>query len=253
MLHKGLWKFCVKQIEPYVTKFYGVLPARVDFLKELYGLPDEKCELLVMGADDVFVNEASEPKIRDSIRKKYGIRADDFLIMTGGKIDAWKTQTLLLMKAVSNIPEEKVRLIVFGSVSDELQDKVNTLVDGKKVQFIGWMSSKASYELFASSDLVIFPGRHSVFWEQVAGQGIPMIVKDWKGTHHVDLGGNVRFLRNDSVDEIKNNIEDLFTHKMKYEQMKNVAENKGKKYFSYFEIAKKAIDFSEKKVGGRDL
>ena len=39
-------------INPYVNKFYGVLPARVDFLINEYKLPKNKVELLVMGADD---------------------------------------------------------------------------------------------------------------------------------------------------------------------------------------------------------
>lgn len=53
-----------KKIEPYVKKFYGVLPARVDFLIDVYNLPKEKCELLVMGADDDLVKKNEKPEIR---------------------------------------------------------------------------------------------------------------------------------------------------------------------------------------------
>ena len=42
-----------------------------------------------------------------------------------------------------------------------------------------------------------------MFWEQVAGMGIPMVCKYWEGTTHVDCGGNVKFLYRDSVEEIK--------------------------------------------------
>ena len=156
-------------------------------------------ELFVMGADDELVEKAAQAEVRDRIRKKYNILDDDFLVMTGGKIDAYKTQTILLLQAIRNIDNDKVKLVVFGSVSDELKDEVNSLVDGVKIQYIGWINTKDSYDLFASADLVVFPGRHSVYWEQVAGQGIPMIVKDWNGTHHIDLGGNVEFIKEDSV------------------------------------------------------
>ena len=37
--------------------------------------------------------------------------------------------------------------------------------------------SKDSYDYFEASDLVVFPGCHSVMWEQVTGQGKPMLVK----------------------------------------------------------------------------
>ncbi|MCQ2754260.1 MAG: glycosyltransferase [bacterium] len=242
ILHKIIWRRCAKKIEPFTKKFYGVMPARVDFLKEVYRLPEEKCELLVMGADDDLVKSASLPQVREKIRKQYGIKDSDFLIMTGGKIDAYKTQTLLLMQAVKEIKNENVKLIVFGSVTEELTEKLKSLCDGKRIMYIGWIESKDSYKYFASSDLVVFPGRHSVFWEQVAAQGIPMLVKDWQGTHHIDLGGNVRFLQTDSVTEIKKEILDITENKEKYDLMKSVAVNKGMKIFSYKDISMRSIE-----------
>lgn len=241
LLHKGLWRYCANKIEPYTKKFYGVLPIRVDFLKDIYKLPSEKCELLVMGADDELVEKAKNSGAREKIRRQYGIAEDDFLIMTGGKIDQWKTQTLLLMQAVQNISDPHVRLIVFGSVTQELMDQVKALADGRKVQYIGWLQSKDTYEYVEAADLFVFPGRHSVFWEQVAGQGVPMLVKDWPGTHHVDIGGNVRFLTQDSVEEIQSEIERLLDNPDEYDKMKSVAEKKGMQMFSYRDIAKRAI------------
>lgn len=241
ILHKIIWKHYAKKLNPYASKFYGVLPARVDFLTDVYGLPKEKCELLVMGADDEMVEATAKPEVAHAIRKQYGIADDDFLVMTGGKIDMFKQQTLMLMEAVRNIPNAKVKLLVFGSVVPELKEKVNALADGKKVQYIGWVQSVESYKYFAAADLVVFPGRHSVFWEQVCGQGKPMLVKDWPGTHHVDLGGNVRFLTQDSTDEIRQQIEILVNNPAEYQEMKTVAQEKGMKTFSYRDIAKRSI------------
>ncbi len=240
VLHRMFWKKCARTINKYAIKFYGVLPARVDFLKSEYGLPDNKIELLVMGADDECVEAASRADVRNEIRKRYNLREDDFVVMTGGKIDAYKTQTLLLMEAVSRIDNPKIKLIVFGSVTPELKERVTSLADGEKIQYIGWVQSKDSYAHFAASDLVVFPGRHSVFWEQVVAQGIPMLVKFWDGTTHVDCGGNVKFLRKDSAEEIKDNIEQLvFTEQ--YSQMMEAA-NKAKTSFLYSDIAKRSIE-----------
>lgn len=100
VFYKIVWRYMAQMIEPYTTKFYGVLPARVDFLKDIYKLPTEKCELLVMGADDEEVERAATIENQKGVRNDLGISKDDFLIVTGGKIDEWKTQTLLLMDAV---------------------------------------------------------------------------------------------------------------------------------------------------------
>ena len=225
-----------------MSKFYGVLPARVDFLTNVYGIPKEKCELLVMGADDELVEKAADRDSVMRVRRKYGVEDSDFLIMTGGKIDAAKKQTLLLMEAVRRIEDKNVKLIVFGSVIPELTDEVKRLADGEKVQYVGWIKADESYQYFAASDLVVFPGRHSIFWEQVVAQGIPMIVKRWAGTQHVDVGGNVVFLDTDTADEIKDKIEQILSDKEKYLEMKRVAGSKGSEIFSYRHISRAAIE-----------
>ncbi|MFS0774810.1 glycosyltransferase family 4 protein [Neobacillus sp. 3P2-tot-E-2] len=242
VLHKILWRHCAQIIKPYTTKFYGVLPARVDFLIDMYRLPKEKVELLVMGADDERVEQAASPQVRQKIRDMYGIAEDDFLIVTGGKIDEFKMQTLLLMEAINQINNSKIKLVVFGSVTNELKEKVHALCDGNIIQYIGWIKAEDSYDYFSTADLVVFPGRHSVFWEQVVGMGIPMVCKYWDGTTHVDVGGNVEFLHKDTVEEIKSKILSILNDKEKYEFMKATAKEKGIEVFSYKKIARRAIE-----------
>lgn len=242
ILHRIIWKYCAHKIEPYTSVFWGVMPARVDFLIHLYDLPKDKCKLLVMGADDELAEKAKDQVVQKKTREKYHIKEDDFLIVSGGKIDPWKTQTILLMKAVKELRRDNVRLIVFGSVVDELKQKVQNLADGDRIQYIGWQNAEDSYRLFATADLAVFPGRHSVYWEQVAGQGIPMIVKDWEGTHHVDLGGNVIFLHEDSKSEIYAVLERILSDRNLYGSMKKIAETEGPQVFSYGRIARKSIE-----------
>ena len=241
LLHGVVWKRCARRIAPYVSKWYGVLPARVDFLRNIYGLPKEKTELLVMGADDEKVAHALKPDVRASIRSRYGIGENDFLIMTGGKIDMAKQQTVLLMRAVNQLQQDNVKLLVFGSVIPELRQKV-TENCSENVQYIGWVQSEDSYDYFAAADLVVFPGRHSVFWEQVAGLGIPMVCKYWDGTTHVDVGGNAVFLHHDSSDEMKKVLDDIIRNPEQYARMKRTAVEKGMKAFSYDYIARKCLE-----------
>ena len=231
-----------RRLIPYVKKFYGVLPARVDYLQYVYRIPANKCELLLMGADDDLVEQANTPAVRKNIREKYNIAPDDFLVITGGKIDLAKTQVLMLMQAVRNINNERVKLLVFGPVVDELRERFDGLVDGRHVQYVSYVEGIETYKYFAASDLAVFPGRHSVFWEQVAGLGIPMLCKKWDGTTHVDLGGNVHFLTHDSTQEIQSEITNLVNNPKEYEFMKSVAQQEGMKVFSYKNIAKQSLE-----------
>lgn len=215
----------------------------MDFLIDLYGLPQEKVELLEMGADDEKAEAALDKQKIKNLRKQYGISDKDFLIVTGGKIDLAKQQTLLLMEAVKKLDKTySAKLIVFGSVVDELKEKVEKFSDGDTVQYIGWVKSDDSYQYFAAADLVVFPGRHSVFWEQVVGIGKPLIVKYWDGTTHVQVNGNAAFLREDSVIEIENTLKKLLDdNKTIYRQMLSSAQGEAKKRFSYKEIAMRSI------------
>lgn len=238
ILHKIIWKRCAHIIEPYTSKFYGVVPARVDFLKEMYDLPAEKCELLVMGADDDAVEKALRPEVRAERRHAYGVADDDVVIVTGGKIDHNKPQVLKLMRAVNGISDDRIKLVVFGSVTDELKAEFErNLTD--QVIHIGWRKSEDIYEDFAAADLVAFPGLHSVLWEQAVGMGVPCLFKHIKGFEHVDLGGNCLFFEKDDEEEYKACIMRALDQ---IDEMKRIAQEKGMKTFSYREIAKRALE-----------
>ncbi|WP_407269713.1 glycosyltransferase [Radiobacillus sp. PE A8.2] len=240
LLHKVIWKKYAQMIEPYVKKYYGVLPARVDFLVDMYKLPKSKVELLVMGADDEKVEEAKKSNSKHAIRKNNGITENDFLIITGGKVDDNKTQIMLLMRAINEINNCNLKLIIFGSVSPKYEDEFNSLLS-ENVIYIGWINPKDTYKLFNAADLVVFPGLHSVFWEQVVGLGIPTVFKWMKGFTHIDLGGNCKFLYQDSVSEMKELIIDIKNNSKLYNNMKYVSETKGMEEFSYKKIALKSL------------
>lgn len=238
ILHGCIYKRCAKKIEPITSRFYGVLPARVDFLTNVYKIPKEKVSLLVMGSEDEKATSATDVENIRKKREEIGVSANEFLIVTGGKIDLAKTQVLLLMDAVNELSIKNIKLVVFGSVVSELEEEIQKRLSDR-VQYIGWLNADESYNIFGASDLVCFPGRHSVYWEQVAGIGKPMVVKYWEGTTHVDCGGNVRFLYEDSKDEIKEVLSDILNEDV-YNKMSKAAID-SKKIFMYGDIARRCL------------
>ena len=146
------------------------------------------------------------------------------------------------MQAVAELNNDNIKLIVFGQPKDDMKEIVEKYSKDKNIFCIGWIESDKAYDYFLASDLAVFPGTHSVLWEQACACGIPGLFKDWEGMRHVDLGGNAEFLYEDSVDEIKEKISEIYNDKEKYARMKKVAEEKGIKTFSYREISKRAIE-----------
>ena len=186
-------------------------------------------------------SEVSTNEIRMNSRKKMGINEDDFLVVTGGKINWARPETLNLMEAINYVKSSKVKLIVFGKVSDDLKERFEELCKNPNIQFVGWLNSEEVHRLMASSDLVVFPGLHSVLWEQACALGIPCIFRDLEGVHHVDLDGNAIFLKDVSSASLAKEINDLLSSESKYQLMKEVSQTRGRMNFSYLDIAKRSI------------
>ncbi len=241
ILHGIFYRHCAKSIIPFAGKFYGTLPARVDFFKKVYGTPEDKTELLVMGADDFYVARAKETGQRDIIRKKFNVSDDTFLLVSGGKFDSVKKDILNVMRAVMELSRDfNVKLLIFGSVMSEDGFKVefDSLCDGETVQYAGWIKGCESYNYFEAADLIVFPGRHSVLWEQAVGQGKPCLFRHFPGHTHIDLEGNCGFLHDCSESEIKSQINSCIIN---YDSMLEVAGRKGLEVFSYYKIAERAL------------
>ena len=203
----------------------------------MYKLPGEKVQLLTMGVDDELALLAKQEGTMSETRSRYGIMKDDFVIVTGGKIDEAKWQVLNLMQVVQKMD---VKLFVFGSVSEGIKGKFMELAKDN-VHYVGWLDEGEAYKLFAIANLVVFPATHSVYWEQVCGQGIPMIVRRWRGFEHLDLEGNLLYLEDDTIEELVNKMNMVF-EPGKYQFMTEVARNKGMETFSYKKLAKKSIE-----------
>ena len=188
ILQKVIYGHYLRAAVKYCNKFWGVTPWRCQYLHDVYGIPEEKIGLLVMGGDDDYIHLSQQDTIRRNIRQKLGLNEDDFLLITGGKID--KTKNIhLLIKAVKELNINNLKLIVFGQPNDEMSGIIENISSDTHIRYIGWIESTKVYDYFIASDLAVFPGTHSVLWEQAAACGIPMIVKDWEGMHHVDVGG----------------------------------------------------------------
>lgn len=237
-VHLYIYGHWMRKAVPFTQKFWGVTPWRCQYLREVYKIPENKIGLLVMGGDDDKIRFEDMPRLRKDIREELSLTDKDFVVVTGGKIDSTKN-IHLLMQAVSEL-EGKAKLIVFGQPNNEMENIINELSKDGNIRFLGWIPSDKVYDYFLASDLAVFPGTHSVLWEQACACGIPCVFKDWEGMHHIDVGGNCEFLHKDSTEEIKEVLSEIIGDKEKYYGMKQAAE-KSKKDFFYSEIAKCAI------------
>lgn len=225
--------------------FYGVVPARCDFLHDMYGIPLSKISLLPMGAFDEDMQLEKKEAIRNEVRKQYGITPNDFLIVTGGRIEPRKN-IHVLAEAVKRSGFKNIKMLIFGSIKDEMKEIFEKL-ESDRIQCIGWQPSNRVYRFFYAADVVMFPGLHSVLWEQAVASQVPCAFSKIKGFEHVDIGGNCILMEGKSVDYYQPLIEKLYNDKDYYKDLCEKARNEKSKQFLYSHIAQKVIeDINEK-------
>lgn len=243
ILHRIIYRMYVHHTIPHTQKYYGTLPARVDFYVNYYGTPKEKTDFLPMGINDMEIDFGKRDIVRKQLREKWGIAPDDFVIVTGGKIDERKNIHILL-EALSNIKSAKVKLLLFGSVTDNVKEQIDSFISSdKRIAYAGWISASETYKYFFAADLACFPGTHSTLWEECVGYGIPAIFKRWKGITHVDRGGNCIMLEDVNTQKLFHILNRIITDENLYTFLKEKARSQDvMDFFLYSKIALKAIE-----------
>lgn len=230
-----------KYANRYVSKVYGVTPWRKAFAEEYYGIPKDKTDVLIMGADDEYLDIEHREERRKEIRDMYGFSADDFVIVTGGRIDKAKNIDKLVTVCVG-LKQKGVKLLVFGSVSPDFKTVFNKALAGaENITYIGWIDSSKVYPYFFAADLIVFPGGHSVMWEQACASKTPCVFNYWDGMEHLNNGGNSILIPLHTNEEIRDMIEGLL-HSDAYAAMQAAALSEKTNIYRYSEIAKKSLE-----------
>lgn len=231
-------KICIK----HYSRIFGVTPWRIIYASKVYKIPLNQIELLPLGGDTDIIEWDKKQEIRTLVRRKYSIKNSDFVIVSGGKMDEQKNIHSLI-EGVAEINKSDIKLIIFGSLADEYKEQITNLLYqyNEKVHYIGFLTTLEIYNLFIAADLAVFPGGHSVLWEQAIACGLPAVFKWWPGMEYLDVGGNCIFLKSANSQEIRNLLEDLLIDFNKILIMREVARSKGYSMFSYREIAKTSL------------
>lgn len=237
----SLWRYCWKKWIPYFSHVYGVTSWRTDFAHNQYGIPKEKLDTLIMGVDNDRLPVDRE-KVRKEVREKLGLSEDDFVFVSGGKFDARK-RIIEAMTAFCSCTMPHIRLVLFGSVAQEIEMQFNQFLNqDKRIKYVGYIPSAEAQRYFMASDFGLFPGSHSVLWEEAAGCGLPCIYSTFTDHDHLQVCGNcIQLAPNSDSYEISKVIAQIVDDENYYNTLRKNA-TKAAPSFYYSEIAKKSIE-----------
>ena len=163
----------------YIDKIFTIVPEGMKFMNEIYGISYSEMEMLPLGCDYDLCEEVRQKSDKNQLRKNLNIEADDFVIITGGKLNQNK-KTDILIDAVRLLNNPKVHLMIFGECDDpSFYQLLKNKAEGLNVHFLGWLNTKEILEMMNIANLAVYPASQSVLWQQSIGMYLPLIIGNY--------------------------------------------------------------------------
>lgn len=249
ILHKIIRKyFFMNPIRKHISMFYPIVPGSTKFLKEVYKIPENKMEVLPLGADIDLVEEIRSLGKGKEIRNKLQIPQDSIVIFTGGKFTPAK-KTELLLKAFEEINDKNLHLIIVGDADEYNQEYKQKLLNisnnNPNIHYIGWLDNKGVYEHISAADFAVFPASQSIVWQQALASGLPLIVGNTgeQSVQYLNEFGAIVELEDVEItkDNIKKHIENLLYTNNELNIRKQMALKTSSKYLNWNHLINKTL------------
>lgn len=162
-----------------VVLFLPVTLSAKRVLQSEIRVPDEKCELLPLGANtEVFRHSDS---LRASRRRELQLDNDEFIVISTGKLLPEKKMTLLI-EAFAQVAtdKERMKLLIVGSgPADYIQEIMSTAERlGVRESLIlrDFVPNDVLPSFYNAADLGVWPGLPSITVIEAAATGLPVIL-----------------------------------------------------------------------------
>lgn len=187
---------------------------------ETYGVSRNKMVRMHYPIDvDVYsVAYKNKHELRHTIREKYGIPADEFVIAVVGKLVTWKNQDHLI-DLLLNLEKKGKKAHAFilgsGSTMDVLNEKAAQL-KVNKVHFTGFVDPLELPSYYAAIDTYVHPASiepHSLAISEAIYMGCPVVLSDTCGsygeTDDVQVNKNGYVYHFGDIEELSQKIQKL--------------------------------------------
>lgn len=174
ILHKLFYNFIIHKCLKDIDKCFYITEETKKFLENYYKIPKEKLEFYPLGG---FIKEENlKSIIRKKIREDLKILNNDIILIHSGKLDKLK-RTKEILKAFMNVKNEKLHLLIIGSIPDEERNDLESLINlDKRIKFLGWKSGEELLDYICASDIYVQPGSQSATCQNAVCCGLPIIL-----------------------------------------------------------------------------
>lgn len=230
--YKVFNRFIVRKIKKNVDKFLYLSYESKTFLQEVYGLSDRETEFYPLGGN--LLEPDRKLLFKEIVRTKLGLDNSDILIVHSGKF-AKEKRTKELLDSFSSVAGKHLRLILIGSIPEEMKSVLLPLIEAdKRVVFLGWMSSDELIKYLAAADLYVQPGTQSATMQNAICCGTPVALYPYP-SHKPYISGNGLLIKNES--DYRAMFSDLVSNKLDLSAMSGASYTIARELLDYKKLA----------------
>lgn len=174
ILHKLFYKKIMNKCIKNINKIFYISEETKYFLENFYKIESKKLEFYPLGG---FIREGKEKlNVRKKLRESLKISEEDIILIHSGKLDRLK-RTREILEAFISIKNEKLHLLIIGSIPTEEKNDLERLINlDKRIKFLGWKSGEELLNYICASDVYVQPGSQSATCQNAVCCGLPIIL-----------------------------------------------------------------------------
>lgn len=223
--------FFAELINSKTDKFIAVQEKTEDVMRDYYGVK-KNIHVIPLGTDTERFKFNNNERLK--IRKKYGIKNNDFVIIYTGKLIESKGVEILF-QAFNNLCKDKsnIRLMIVGQGSSEYTTNCVSKLEEKcrdKIVWIEFQRPENLYKYYSASEVGVWPLQESTSMNDAASNSLPFIANDTLGDKTRISNKNALLYKKGDHQELAKKIEYLYNNPMARKIMgkrgRELAENK---------------------------
>lgn len=232
ILHKLFYKNIIRKALPYIDKIFYITYECEKFLKDMYQIPDTLMEFYPLGGEIVFSEKYNS--LRSSTRTRLSLDSNNILIVHAGKMDNEK-RTIEVINAFSNTTNVNFRLILLGTLLDEIKEEALKLIEAdERISYLGWQNPEQMKEYLCAADLYLQPGGQSSTMQNALCCGCAVALYPHESHKHL-LSDNAFYV--ETVNDMINLFNNILVNQMKIDCKKRQAMLVATEWLDYKKLA----------------
>ncbi len=192
-LHKLYYRSILHFALPYIDRILYITPETREFVKNVYGVPEDVLEFYPLGGH-VFSDE-EYVETRKKTRSLLKVDEDDVIFIQAGKMGK-KKKVIESMEAFHAVKNKKFKLFFIGSLETGIKEQFDLLLEkDDRISYLGWKESSELMHYLCAADVYLQPGSQSAIMQNALCLRCPVILDDVL-SHEPYVKGNGWLLNN---------------------------------------------------------